>query len=98
MTTIESHSHAGSQALGEVRNGLLTYSCGSSCQMVCKATFNSSAVHRLLLEFMILFRHGDGPADSNGDSMKPIVLLNDPVRFEPVVHDAGKLRNGGERT
>jgi len=33
-------------------------SCGSSSQMVCKATFNSSIVYRLLLEFVVLFQHG----------------------------------------
>jgi len=34
----------GSQALGEVRPALLTCSCGSSSQVVCRATFNSSVV------------------------------------------------------
>ena len=37
---------------------LLTCSCGSSSQMVCRVTFNSSYVLRLWQEFMVLFRHG----------------------------------------
>jgi len=42
-TMIGSHSHVGSQALGEVRHrGLLIL--WRSFQMVCKATFNSSVV------------------------------------------------------
>jgi len=43
VTTIGSHSHVG-RHLVKIATALLTCSCSSSAQMVCKATFNSSVI------------------------------------------------------
>ena len=59
VTTIGSHSHVGSQALGKkFATAVLMCICGISTQMVCRATFSSSVVLGFRLEFMVLFQHG----------------------------------------
>jgi len=34
------------------------------------------------------------PAGSNLESLGPVILLSEPVLFQPVLHDARSLRNG----
>jgi len=50
-------NHAGSQALGEVRPRLVDGSSGGSSQMVCRATFNLTAVLGFGWSFIVLFQY-----------------------------------------
>jgi len=44
VTTSDSHSHVGSQALGQVHHCCVDVFLWQFCQTVCKATFNSSVI------------------------------------------------------
>ena len=94
VTTIGSHSHIGSQALGEDRHRLFTCSCGISSQMVCKATFNLSVIlcfgwSLCYFSSMVLQMW-----QSSG-AWRPLSLLCEPVRIQSVLHDARTLRKVG---
>jgi len=89
-------SHALSQELGAFARTLLTCSCGTSFQMVCKATFNSSIVFVLQREFVVLFQHGARYVIVSGFNKGPMILSNEPrrVRLQPVLRDARRVSWG----
>ena len=70
------HSHVGSQALGEVHHRLVDVflwqlfpdGLQGDFQLICRLRFR--------LEFMVLFQTRS-PADSNLESLKPLILLNE---------------------
>jgi len=68
---------------------LLTCSCDSSSYMVYNATFNSSVA------LPSTGVYGTFPdVLSNLESLGPLVLLSEPVGFQPVFHDGRTLRIG----
>jgi len=97
VTTFSSHDSwlpIGSQRLAKLATASMTCSCGSSSQMVCRATFNSSVVlgfgwslwyfSSIVPDVIVLrFRSGE-----------PLFLLNELVHLQSVLHDARTLRNG----
>jgi len=99
VTTNGSHSHVGSQALGEVRHRFgallsLTCSCGISSQMACKATFNSSVV--LCFGWSLWYFSSMVPqmwqsSRSNLESFEATTLLNQPETVHLVLQDARTL-------
>ena len=82
VTTIGSHSHVGSQALGE--DHFLT------------SDFQLISCLMLPLEFMVLSQHGDPDVTVSGFKSGELEgqssLLNEPVRIQSVLHDARTLR------
>jgi len=73
---------------------LLTCSCGSSFQMVCEAIFNSSVVSAGVYTFPTWRPRRDSPAGSNLNTLGvTLIVLNQLVCFQPVLHDARTLIN-----
>ena len=93
MTITGSHSHVGSQTLGEVATALLMCSCGCSSQMVCRVTFNSSVVlgFGLSLWRFSSMEHDCPDVIVDGFNSGWFQLMDTE---QPVLHDALMLRNG----
>jgi len=99
VTTIGSHSHVGSQALGEDRHCLVDVflwhlfpnGLHSDCQLI--------SFLMLRLEFMVLFQYGAPDVTVQWVQIwrawGPLSLLNEPVCIQSVLHDGCTQRKGG---
>jgi len=99
MTTIGSHSHAGNQALGEVRHRLVDVFVWQLFPDGLQGNSQSISCLGLWLKFMVIFQHG------------ATVVVVQPVEIwrvwghlffslgtcclQPVLHDSWTLRNDG---
>ena len=96
VTTIGSHSHIGSQALGDRHRLVYVFSWQWSAKRLSthQLSYASAGVYDT---FPASCPRCDSPVGSNLESLRAVArsLLNEPVRIQSVLHDARTLRKAG---
>ena len=86
VTTICSHSHVGSQALGEDRHNLVDVLSRHLFPNGLQSDFQLISCLMLRLEFMVLFQHGAPDVTVQwvqiGELEGQSSLLNEPIRIQ----------------
>ena len=102
VTTIGSHSHVGSQALGEDRHRLVHVFWWHLFPNGLQSNFPLISCLMLRQEFMILFHHGAPDVTVHWvqiwSARGPPSLLNEPIRIQSGLHDARILRKALAKT